>query len=130
MRIKPITEERIDYWTLVGNRGANHANVLKVWCAVGCYSQRCRHIYERDAVLAYVRNHQPLMGRRNRSNPCKCAAAGKSSDCLANAMEKLVLCRHHALGLLQLILRVGPHPSCLPCECRLPWHLGGRAVGL
>ncbi|KAG0602088.1 hypothetical protein M758_11G159200 [Ceratodon purpureus] len=41
-------------------------------------SQRCRHIYERDAVLAYVRKHEATMQgrRRTNSNACKCAAAG------------------------------------------------------
>lgn len=83
VRIKPITEGRSDNGSLVGYGVANYANRLKVWCDFGCYSQRCRHIYERDAVLVYLRNHQAetQLRRRNRPNLCKCAAAGESFDC-------------------------------------------------
>ncbi|XP_024361144.1 E3 SUMO-protein ligase MMS21 [Physcomitrium patens] len=51
-------------------------------------SQRCRHIYDRDAVLNYVRSHAMRNRRHKNSNPCKCAAAG----CPGILVEEQLVC--------------------------------------
>ncbi|KAG0607089.1 hypothetical protein M758_8G002500 [Ceratodon purpureus] len=53
-------------------------------------SRACRHIYERDAVIDYVRKHEAetQMTRRHRPHPCRCAAAG----CPGILVEDQLMC--------------------------------------